>query len=163
MSKYSIFALVAIVSVTGCTAPQGRKLADNRKLPAVATGPASIATGPAQKAPTLTWSNKGELVTLQRGSTVTAVLQAHAKDGYGWRFSEIPDPTVLKLVSKEYVPSTEPGKIGQEKWVFESTGPGEVQVKLFYGNLRPSEIFYTPTYNFIASVEDRPVKTGKRH
>ena len=156
MSKYLVFAFAVVALGAGCSAPQGKKLASNQV-------PAPIATGPASKSATVIWKNKGEVISLQRGGTVTALLQANQNDGYAWKFSEIPDPTVLKLLSKEYIAPTKPNEVGQEKWVFQSTGPGDVEVKLFYGNLRPSEVFYTVTYNFIASVNDEPVKSSKRH
>ena len=156
MSKYLVSAFAVVALGVGCSAPQGKKLASNQI-------PAPVATGPATKSATVSWKNKGELVSLLPSGTVTVLLQADEHDGYTWKFSEIPDPTVLKLLSKEYIKPSSPNAIGQEKWVFQTTGPGDVEVKLFYGNLRPSEIYNTLTYNFIASVNDQPVKSSKRH
>ena len=155
MLQYLLFAIVVGVSVAGCSAPQGKRLAANQAL-------APVATGPALKAATLSWENKGQVVTLQRGATVTAVLESNPKDGYSWKLSGIPDPTVLKLVSKNYVPAENPGEHGKEKWVFQSMGPGDVEVRLWYGNLRPGEFITTPLYDFVASVENRPPPTVKR-
>jgi predicted secreted protein len=155
MTNHRLIALLVSASFAACSAPQGKRLAANPGL-------VPIAAGPPLKIANVTWQNRGEVVSLARGGTVTALLESNPKDGYSWKLSEIPDPTVLKLVSKEYVPPASPGEHEKEKWVFQSTGAGDVDVKLWYGNPRPSEPLYTPTYDFIASVEDKPVKSSKR-
>src|SRR5258708_4481113 len=132
MTNLRLITLVIGTSLAACSAPHGKKLAANQTL-------APVATGPALKTATLSWENKGEVVTLQRGGTVTTLLESTPKDGYGWRLSATPDSTVLKLVSKEYVAPASPGEHGKEKWVFQSVGTGDADVKFWYGSLHPTD------------------------
>jgi hypothetical protein len=79
-----------------------------------------------------------------------------------WRFSEIPDPTVLKVVSQEFVPPTTPEGRGQEKLVFQAVGPGDVDVKLWYGNLREAPLSGNPRFDFVAAVSDHDLTTPEK-
>ena len=123
--KASLIAFGCILlGAVACTAPQGKKLAANGTgLAPVATGP----SGPLTKAAKLSLPQKGEMVNIAKDGTVTVTLDSSEKDGYMWRLSEIPDPTVLKLVSHDYVPPTSGEGEGQEKWVFQAVGPGDVE------------------------------------
>ena len=155
--KTSLIAFgCVLLGFSACTAPQGKKLAStNGGLPPVATGP----IGPATKSAVLTGARAGELVSLLPGGTVTVTLDADDKDGYSWRLAEIPDPTVLKLVSQEFIPSASPTGRGQEKLVFQSTGLGDVDVRMWYGNLQTSPLSGNPTFDFITSVSAEAKKT----
>jgi predicted secreted protein len=150
-----------LLGVVACTAPQGKKLAMN------GTGIAPIGTGPAgpmTKAATLSFSQKGEMVNLAKDGTITVTLDSSHKDGYMWRMSEIPDPTVLKVVSQNYIPPAVGEGKGQEKWVFQAVGAGDVDVKMWYGDLRETPLAGNPRFDFVAAVSDQtvPEKTTKK-
>jgi predicted secreted protein len=135
--------------------------------PRMARGSPPIATGPAEpmtRAAKLSLPQKGEIVNLARDGTVTVTLDSAQKDGYMWRLSEIPDPTVLKVVSQDYLPPATGEGQGQEKWTFQAIGPGDVAVKMWYGNLREAPVTGNPTYDFVAAVSDRtaPEKKTKK-
>jgi predicted secreted protein len=114
-------------------------------------------------ATTLTSSQSGEAVSLPKDGTVTVTLESAQQDGYMWRLAEVPDPSVLKVATQDYIaPPNGVGK-GQEKWVFQAIGPGDVNVKMWYGNTREGSLSANPTFNFIASVSDRvpPAKKSR--
>ena len=50
---------------------------------------------------------------------------------------------------------------GQQKWVFQAVGPGDVNVKMWYGNLREAPLTGNPTYDFVAAVSDQTVHEKK--
>ncbi len=116
-------------------------------------------------ATTVTSSDAGQSVPIARNGTVTVMLNADPNDGYTWRLSEIPDSSVLKVVSQEFVPGATPGALGQEKWVFQAVGDGDVAVKMWYGNMQLSSMSGNPSFDFVASVSEptKPVakKSGK--
>lgn len=158
--KASFIALSCIVFGIAACAPQGKKLSANPTgLAPVASGPSSPATSAAM----VSESQKGQTVGIYNNGTLTVTLEAAQQDGYSWRLSETPDPTVLKLVSRDFTPPAEGHGRGQEKWVFQATGPGDVDVKMWYGNLRETSLTGAPTFDFIASVTDQPEppKKGK--
>ncbi|HSI14798.1 MAG TPA: protease inhibitor I42 family protein, partial [Chthoniobacter sp.] len=93
---------------------------------------------------------------------VTVTLEAAQADGYSWRLAEIPDPTVLKLASQDYTPPASGTGRGEEKWVFQAVGPGDVNVKLWYGNMRESGLTGNPSFDFIASVSDQTQPSEKK-
>jgi predicted secreted protein len=103
------------------------------------------------------------MVSVLPGGTVTVTLDADDQDGYSWRLAEIPDPTVLKLVSQEYIPPATTGARGQEKWVFQSTGLGDVDVRMWYGDLRNSPLGGKETFDFITSVVNEPARQPTKH
>jgi predicted secreted protein len=160
--KAPLIAVTCILlGAAACTAPQGKKLSANGKgLAPVAAGP----TGPITQASTLTSSQTGETVSMPRDGTVTITLDSAQRDGYMWRLSEVPDPTVLKLVSQNFTPPATSEGHGQETWIFKATGPGDVDVKMWYGNLRTAPLTGNPTFDFVASVADQliPQKTDKK-
>lgn len=170
-----ILICVSILGFVGCTAPQGQKLAaDATRIPtravtdpaASATGLAPVATGPASATATLGLQNQGEIVRLNPNGTITVTLPAAYRRGYTWRFAEIPDPTVLKLVSKDFIPGESPAKPGEQTMVFQATGLGDVPVKLRYGSLwATSDMSAIKPYEFIASVapeEPKPAPATKK-
>ncbi|HEY3898308.1 MAG TPA: protease inhibitor I42 family protein [Chthoniobacter sp.] len=138
-----------VIGAAACTAPHGQKLGANSALPA------PVAAGPETDASNLTESQNGEVVAIPRAGQVTLTLGAADQDGYTWRLAEIPDDSVLKLVSQEYIPPADNVGRGQEKWVFQATGPGEVPVKMWYGNTRVGSLSGNPTFDFTASVSDQ--------
>jgi len=147
-----------ILCLAACSAPQGKKLASGSSgLAAVAEGPggATAQPTPATKAANLTNGSPGEVVNIYKGGTVTVMRDAGHQDGYQWRLSEIPDPTVLKVVSQDFIPGATPEAKGQQKWVFQAVGPGDVDVKMWYGDLRTAPVNGEPTYNFITSVTEQ--------
>jgi predicted secreted protein len=150
-----ILPLGILLVLAGCSAPQGTKLAATSDLPPVATGPLT-------QAAKLTYANRGELVNLYANSTITVTLPSHNRDGYEWRFDEIPDPTVLKLVSKEYTPGSDLRTPGEQTLVFQTVGPGDVNVKLWYGTLWASRMEAAQPYAFLASVSDTTPKPAKK-
>jgi len=161
--KASLIALGCILLGAVACAPQGKKLtANSTGLAPVASGP----TSPATAAAMVSERQKGEVVGILKNGTVTVTLDAAPSDGYSWRLSEIPDPTVLKMVKKDFVPPTTAGGRGQETWVFQAVGPGDVDVKMWYGNLREAPVAGTnPNFDFIASVSDEvkaPEKKTKK-
>jgi predicted secreted protein len=147
------------LGLAACSAPQGKKLASTNGLAPVATGPIS----PATKSASLTGAQAGQMVSVLPGGTVTVTLDADDQDGYSWRLAEIPDPTVLKLVSQEYIPPATTGARGQEKWVFQSTGLGDVDVRMWYGDLRNSPLGGKETFDFITSVVNEPARQPTKH
>ncbi len=103
------------------------------------------------------------MVAIPRGGTVTLTLQSAQQDGYMWRLAEVPDPSVIKVATQDYIaPPHNVGK-GQEKWVFEAVGPGDVDVKMWYGNTRVGSMTTNPTFNFVASVSEDTKPAKKTH
>ena len=175
----SVLICFTILGFVGCVAPQGHKLtadaaraASSAATSTTATASASlsglppVAVGPASATAALGLQNQGELVRLNPNGTVTVTLPAAYRRGYTWRFAEIPDPTVLKLVSKDFIPGESPAKPGEQTMVFQATGLGNVPVKLRYGSLwATSDMSAIKPYEFIASVapeEVKPVPTKKK-
>ena len=162
--KASLFAIGCILfGAAACTAPQGKKLSANTNgLAPVASGPNT--TAPMTKAAQLSLPQKGDLVNIARNGTVTVTLDSAHKDGYMWRLSEVPDPSVLKVVSHDYMPPAAGEGRGQEKWVFQAVGPGDVDVKMWYGDLRETSLSGNPTFDFVAAVSDQtaPEKKTKK-
>lgn len=154
--KHSILACAVLLSVVGCSAPQGKKLADN---PA---GLAPVATGPSSQSAVLTDASNNEVVSLYKSGTVTLKLKGTQRDGFAWRLAEIPDPTVLKLVSKQYTPGATMHDPGEETWTFQATGTGDVNVKMWYGTLWASPADSARNMDFNASVSDEPQPVQKK-
>ena len=143
------------VTLAACSAPQGKKYAaTNRELPPIAL-PAPV------KAAELYESQQGNIVALKPGGTLTVWLSSIQKSGYGWRLAEIPDATVLKLVSSEYLPGSA-ASAGQEKWVFEAVGGGDVDLRLWYTSPRREQCGSAPVFKCVVSVADglAPVAAG---
>jgi len=157
-----------LIGAAACTAPQGKKLSASSSgagLPAVAEGPGGGATEPsvpATREAVVNEHEKGKTVGVYNQGTIAVTLGAAQADGYSWRLAEIPDPTVLKLVSQDYTPPASGTGRGEEKWVFQAVGPGEVDVKLWYGNTLESGLSGNPTFDFIASVSDRSQPAEKK-
>jgi predicted secreted protein len=144
--------------LAACTAPQGKKLAMNDGL-------APVASGPPVQLSTITLSNRDEIIGLHPSSTLTVKLPSSNRDGYEWRLSEIPDPTVLKLVSTAYTPGEDWTKAGEQTMVFQAVGAGDVDVKMWYGTLWASPMDSARPYHFVASVspeEPKPTKKSKK-
>ncbi len=153
-----IILLGLLLPFAACTAPQGTKLASTDGL-------VPVASGPPTKEATLTYRNRGELVSLYPNSTVTLKLPSYNRDGYEWRFAEIPDPSVLKVVAEEFTPSGDMTKPGEQTLVFQAVGPGDVDVKMWYGTLWASPMDSAKPYDFVASVsaeEPKPAKKSKK-
>ena len=174
-----ILICFTILGFVACTAPQGQKLTADAAR-AATTAPAGTATtasavrpgldpvalGPTSSSATLGPQNEGEMVRLTPNGTLTVTLPAAYRQGYNWRLAEIPDPSVLKLVSKEFTSGDSLSKPGEQVMVFQATGLGDVQVKLRYGSLwASSEMGAVKPYEFVASVapeEAKPAKTTKK-
>jgi hypothetical protein len=135
-----------LVCLAACTAPQGKKIGMNDG------SLAPVATGPTEKLSTVTYEDREKTIGLAPSKTFTVKLPAMNREGSEWRLSEIPDPSVLKLVSNDYTPNQDPFKPGEQTMVFEGTGVGEVDVKMWYGTLWASPMDSIHTFNFIASV-----------
>ncbi len=150
--KSSLIAFGCILlGAVACTAPQGKKLARNTDgLDPVATGPSV----PLTKAANLSLGEKGAMVNITKNGTVTVTLDSTQVDSYRWRLSEVPDPTVLKVVSQEYTPPAGGVGRGTETWVFQAIGPGDVEVKMWYGNLLNTSVSHKPNFDFVASVSE---------
>lgn len=163
-----------LVCLTACSAPQGKKIAKNDGgLAPVATGPSGSPTlqmsdpalqmsSPALQMSTVTIANRGAIVGVHPTKTLTVTLPASNRDGYAWRLSEIPDPSVLKLVSQNYTPGADWTKPGEQSLVFEATGTGDVPVKMWYGTLWASRMEETKPFEFIASVTPEEKKVEKK-
>jgi predicted secreted protein len=165
--KASLITLGCILlGAAACTAPQGKKISGT----GTDGGLAPVASGPTSKAPamspamatTVTSSEAGQSVPIARNGTVTVMLNADPSDGYSWRLSEIPDPSVLRVVSQEFVPGATPEAPGQEKWVFQAVGDGDVAVKMWYGNMRLSSMSGNPNFDFVASVSEPSKPAAKK-
>lgn len=162
--------LGALLCLAACSAPQGKKIGSTSStggtLPAVASGPNGSEAAPAMPSgmPTtttssvITYADRDGVVGLHTAKTLTVKLPALQRDGYEWRLGEIPDSTVLKLVSSEYTPGENPRKAGEQTLTFEAVGPGDVNVKLWYGTLWNSRSESTRNFDFIASVTPEPEK-----
>jgi predicted secreted protein len=148
MRKLILLPVLLGVGFAGCTAPHGQRLAVNQVLPPVAVGPSTKAT----KAATLTLANNGELVNLSPHATVTVKLPANGRNGYEWRLSEVPDPTVLELASQEIAPAETPTASGEETMIFKAAGPGDARVKMWYGTPTWMTGMEVRTYEFTAAV-----------
>ena len=140
------FTLLAL-TLAACSAPQGKKYAaTNRELPPIALPP------PESKAEIFE-SQQGKIVVLNPDGTLTVWLGSNPRSGYSWRLAEIPDPTVLKLISKEYVPASK-SNVGQEKWVFQAVGGGDVDLRLWYTSPRREQFGSAPVFKCVVSVGD---------
>lgn len=160
--KASLIAFSCIlIGAVACTAPQGKKLSANGSaagLPAVAEGPGGSTTEPsipATQEAAVTEHERGTTVSIYNQGTITVTLESAQADGYSWRLAETPDPTVLKLVSQDYTPPANGTGRGEAKWVFQAVGPGDVKVKMWYGNTRESSLSGNPGFDFVASVSDQ--------
>jgi predicted secreted protein len=153
--KKSLALAVCAVALAACQAPQAKKYSDTkRELPAVALAPAV-------EHAVIYEAERGSLVAVKPGGTVTVYLSANSKSDSKWRLSFIPDPTVLKLVSQEFVP-TEGSFRGEEKWVFEAVGEGEIDLRLWYTSPRREAFGSAPVFACIVAVGDdlAPVAAG---
>jgi len=163
------------VCLAACSAPQGKKFAVTS--PGVSPGssgspavrppglPPDIAVGPAEKMSTIGWADRGQTIALGLGKTLTVKLPSAGRNGYAWRFSEIPDPTVLKRVtndSNEFIPNADPMKAGEQNLVFEGTGEGEVELKMWYGTLWASPMEEARIYTVAVAVSPEPAKPSKK-
>jgi predicted secreted protein len=184
--KASLIAFSCIlIGAVACTAPQGKKISANGAtngaangatkgtatgatggLAAVAEGPGDESTTetspPAAQEAAVTEADKGKTVSVANQGKLTVTLDAAQSAGYSWRLAETPDPTVLKLVSEDYLPPTSGAGRGQKKWVFQAVGPGDVKVKMWYGNLRESSLGGRPSFDFVASVSGQGKPTEKK-
>lgn len=144
MKKALPITLLAL-SIAACSVPQGQKYsATNRELPAIALPP------PESKVE-LFESQRGTMVSLKAGGMLTVWLSSKPASGYSWRLSEIPDPTVLQLVSKEFVPPSETN-VGQEKWVFQAVGDGEIDLRLWYTGRQRDQFGTAPVFKCLVAV-----------
>jgi len=166
--KASLIALSCIlIGAVACTAPQGRKISasgTSSGLAPVAEGPGDAAmetSVPATQEAAVTEADKGKVVSVVNQGKITVTLEAAREDGYAWRLAEIPNSSVLKLVSEDYTPPASGQGRGEAKWVFRAMGPGEVKVKMWYGNLRESSLGGNPGFDFVASISDQ-AKTEKK-
>ena len=145
-------ALLA-ATLAACSAPQGKKYAaTNRELPPIAL-PAPVAAADVYE------SQQDTIVALKPHGRLTVWLSSVQKGGFGWRLAEIPDPTVLKLVSNEYLPATV-ASAGQEKWVFEAVGGGDVDLRLWYTSPRREQFGSAPVFKCVVSVGLAPIAKG---
>ncbi|MCB2226235.1 MAG: protease inhibitor I42 family protein [Desulfarculaceae bacterium] len=100
---------------------------------ALALGGAASAKPPAQA------------LVLETGQVFKVSLAANHTTGYQWVLAALPPAKVIKLVSKDYVPSGAKspdgkplaGAGGREVWVFQAMGPGNALISLHY--VRPWE------------------------
>lgn len=137
--------ILLTLSLAACSVPQGKKYSEtNRELP-------PIALPPPESRIELFESQRGTIVSLKGGGTLTLWLSSKPASGYSWRLSEIPDPTVLQLVSKEFVPPSETN-VGQEKWVFQAVGDGEIDLRLWYTGSRREQFGTAPVFKCLVSV-----------
>ena len=153
MKTFLPFTFLAF-ALAACSAPQGKKYAaSNRELAPIALPP------PVAKAE-IYESQQGRPVALKPGGTLTVWLSSVHRDGFGWRLAEIPDGAVLKYTT-EYLPGTTTGA-GQEKWVFEAVGSGDVDVRLWYTSPRREQFGSAPVFKCTVAVTDglAPVATG---
>lgn len=145
MKKVLCLSFLA-VTLVACSAPQGKKYsATNRELPPIAMPPPVAAAE-------IYGSQQGNIVALTPGGTLTVWLSSVQRGGYGWRLSEVPDPTVLTLVSKEYMPPSATNA-GQEKWVFQAVEAGDVDLRLWYTSPRRERFGSSPVFKCVVSVE----------
>ena len=140
-------------ALASCSAPQGKKYADtHRELPPIALPP------PVAKAE-IYESQQNNIVALKPRGKLTVWLSSVQKSGFNWRLAEIPDPTVLKRVSNEYLPGTTTSA-GQEKWVFEAVGDGDVDLRLWYTSPRREQFGSAPVFKCVVSVGLAPIAKG---
>lgn len=143
-------------ALAACQAPQAKKYSDTkRELPAIAMPP-SVENAVIYEA------ERGSIVAVKSGGTVTVFLSANAKSASKWRLSFIPDPTVLKLVSQEFVP-VEGSYRGEEKWVFQAVGEGEIDLRLWYTSPQWQRFGSAPVFACVVAVGEglEPVAEGK--
>ena len=144
MNKVLPITFLAL-SMAACSVPQGKKYSETRReLPAIALPP------PESKIE-LFESQRGTIVSLKGDGILTLWLSSKPASGYSWRLAEIPDPTVLRLVSKEFVPPSETN-VGQEKWVFQAGGDGEIDLRLWYTGTRRDQFGSAPVFQCLVSV-----------
>lgn len=146
---------ICAASLVACQAPQGKKYSDTkRELPA-------IALPPTLENAVVYEIEKGTIVAVKPGGTLTVFLSANAQSDSRWRLSEIPDPTVLRLVSHEFVPQAGSSR-GEEKWVFHAVGAGEIDLRLWYTGPQRQRFGSAPVFRCIVAVADdlAPVAMG---
>ncbi len=149
MKKFFVLTFCA-GALAACSAPQGKKYSETkRELPA-------IALPPAEKHPVVHGSDGTSIVAVQPGGTLTLFLSANRKSNYRWRLSQMPDPTVLQLVTNEFVPAAESAR-GEEKWVFKAVGEGEIDLRLWYTSQRREQFGSAPVFACVVAVVEKPV------
>ncbi|MDB6150888.1 MAG: hypothetical protein JWQ44_2336 [Chthoniobacter sp.] len=153
-----VLTLSAALFLVACTTPQGKRLKEN---------PVALASPEPMKSVVLTEGMPQEerSVWLKSKGTVTVMLGAQTNSPYSWRLGEIPDPAVLKLVSKSRVGPAQDSQTaagarvvaasqqGLEKWVFEAVGPGTVPVRLWYAQPAWESLTDAHRYTFTVSVD----------
>ena len=152
---FPLALLTLTLTLAACSAPQGKKYAaTGRELAPIAL-PAPVAKADLYE------SQQGNIVALKPGGRLTVWLSSIQKSGFGWRLAEIPDASVLKLVSSEYLPATA-ASAGQEKWVFEAVGEGDVDLRLWYTSPRREQFGSAPVFKCTVAVIAglAPVATG---
>ncbi len=148
----TILAGSLMLTLAACSAPKGKTYAAmNRPVP--------VAAGEAQDHAELYESTPESSIVLNPNGTVTLWLSSKPGTGYSWRLSEIPDPTVLTLVSKEYVPPAK-SNVGQEKWIFQATGGGTVDLRLWYTSGKRERFGTAPVLKCIVTVENERIAEG---
>lgn len=153
--KTLIVLALCVGTLAACSAPQGKKYsASKRELPA-------IAMPPAQQHAVVHGSEGKSIVAVKAGGTLTVFLSANSKSDSHWRLSQIPDPTVLRLVSSEFIPAAGSDR-GEEKWIFKAVAEGEIDLRLWYTSPRREQFGSAPVFACLVAVgEDlAPVASG---
>lgn len=143
-----------LMALASCSAPRGKTYAAMGRPEPIATGDL-----PPQSHAELFESQQGQTVLLSPTGELTVWLSSKPGSGYSWRLAEIPDPSVLQFVSQEYVPPAK-SNIGQEKWVFQATGGGTVDLRLWYTSPRRERFGSAPVFKCTVSVEAPSVAQG---
>ena len=83
----------------------------------------------------LTSSYNGGSGTVEKGDTISIVLQSNATTGYQWYLDDDElDEDVVSYTSRTYYPAggTMLGSGGSEQWIFEAEGEGDTTIQLEY-------------------------------
>lgn len=121
-----------------------------------------VASGPTASLSTITLAHQDEIIGLHPAGKLTVKLPSANRDGYEWRLSEVPDPTVLTLVENDKsAVSQDRMTPGEQTLVFQGVGPGDVDVKMWYGTLWASPMDAVRPFHFVASVTPEPKSANK--
>ena len=96
----------------------------------------------------LTSSYSGGSGTVEKGDTISIVLQSNATTGYQWYLDDDElDEDVVSYSSRQYYAATSAmlGAGGSEQWLFEAEGEGDTTIKLEYRQTGSSIVSQTFT------------------
>ncbi|MFA5646231.1 MAG: protease inhibitor I42 family protein [Candidatus Ratteibacteria bacterium] len=73
-------------------------------------------------------------LSLTSGQAFSIILDSNPTTGYAWQLIAIPDPAIVRLESRDFIPSSSSrlGAAGEEVWRFRTIGPGYQRIEFHY-------------------------------